>query len=113
MEALFFIAFFVYGYYFILTISQAIEEKNDKQGKFGMLLISTLCLAGAIFSLYTIKDVTKDVMTVEIKPQEYKAYKSFKEHNEKDQKKTFIVDKKAYEAFKKDQSEESPKKGKR
>lgn len=110
MEALFFIALFPYGYCFISAISQAIEEKNNKQIRFGMLLISALCLVGAIFSLYTIKDVTKDVITVEMKPQEYKAYESFKEHNEKDQKKTFIIDKKTYEAFKKDQSEESPKK---
>lgn len=110
MEALFFISFFVYGYCFISSIFQAIEEKNDKQRRFGMLLIGALCLVGAIFSLYTIKDVTKDVITVEMKPQEYKAYESFKEHNEKDQKKTFIVDKKTYEAFKKNQSEESPKK---
>ena len=71
-----------------------------------MLLASAICLASAIFTLYAIKDA----MTVETKSQEYKTNKSFREHNEKDQKKTFIVDKKTYEAFKKDQSEESPKK---
>ena len=105
MEALFFIALFPFVYCFISAISQAIEEKNNKQIRFGMLLISALCLVGAIFSLYTIKDVTKDVITVEMKPQEYKAYKNFKEHNEKDQKKTFTVDKKMYEAFEREQAE--------
>lgn len=73
MIALYCITVFTFVYCFALTISEAITKKNDKKRRLGMLLASAICLASAIFTLYTIKDS----MTVETKSQEHRAYMGF------------------------------------
>lgn len=71
------------------------------------ICFAILCLYISFLSIV----VLKDFKTVEMTPQEHKAYKNFEKHNREDQKKTFTVDKKMYEAFEKEQVEKQQKEG--
>ncbi len=69
------------------------------------ICFAILCFYMAFLSIV----ILKDFKTVEMTPQEHRAYENFKKDNREDQKKTFTVDKKTYEAFEKEQAEKQQK----
>lgn len=80
-------------------IHEAVKNKDDRFMVALSLLLALMFLALAAIPITALFTLTP----VEMTAQEYKAYQEFQQNNT--EKKTFRVNKKEYEAFKKSQTE--------